>query len=199
MAGSEVSDVEVTPPRGKSTNLFGAIRRFFQHFYLRHFTRKQALKRGIAELNAHLGMGAKHAAATESREETIKTPSRDLARAVTYIPDMDGQADAGEVVWANIRPKKGMVPEQRAVLVVGRNHHRLLTLLISSREEYADKINWIPVGTGPWSTGADLDSWVRMDKVLQVPESHIQRRGIPLPARRFERVANELRQVYGWS
>ena len=136
---------------------------------------------------------------SESREETIKTPSRDLARAVTYIPDMDGQADAGEVVWANIRPKKGMVPEQRAVLVVGRNHHRLLTLLISSREEYADKINWIPVGTGPWSTGADLDSWVRMDKVLQVPESHIQRRGIPLPARRFERVANELRQVYGWS
>ena len=198
MAGSEESGVGTTPPRGKSRNPLGGIRRFFQHFYTRHFTRKQALKHGIADLNAHLGMGAEYAGLADTRDETIKTPSRDLARPVTYIPDMDGQADAGEVVWANIRPKKGVIPERRAVLVVGRNHHRLLTLLISSREEYADQINWIPVGTGPWSSGADRDSWVRMDKVLEVPESHIQRRGIPLPARRFDRVANVLRQEYGW-
>lgn len=199
MSGLGASDVEVTPPRGKSHNLFEAIKGFFQQFYIHHFTRKKALKRGIGELHTHLGMGGQFAAAMNSREETIKTPSRDLARAVTYVPDMDGQADAGEVVWANIRPKKGMIPELRAVLVVGRNHHRLLTLLISSRDDYGNQANWIPVGTGPWSSDADRDSWVRMDKVLEVPETLIQRRGIPLPARRFERVANELRQVYGWS
>lgn len=198
MAGSEGSVVDVTPPRGKSRNPIGAVKGFFQRFYIRHFTRKQALKRGVAELNAHLGMGAEYAGLASDRDETIKTPSRELARPVTYIPDMDGQADAGEVVWADIRPKKGVPPERRAVLVVGRKSHRLLTLLISSREEYADQPIWVPIGTGPWSSGADRDSWVRIDKVLQVPESHIQRRGIPLPSRRFDRVANVLRQEYGW-
>lgn len=120
------------------------------------------------------------------------------ARSIYYAPDMDGQADPGEVIWVWIQPDLPDYPaRERAMVVVGRTQHILLGLLISPNPEHAEEDNWIDIGSGGWDI-AGRQCWVRLDKILEVPESTIRRQGAIIPRRRFERIAHRLRSEYGW-
>lgn len=166
-------------------------------FINRHFRHKEKLELGLRGLESQLGMGNAKAAAHRTQELAVKCSTRDLARAVFYAPDMDGQAEPGEVVWANLRFDRLGELERRAVLLIGRNHHTLLGLLISSHDKHAQENNWLAIGNGPWNEKTS-SSWVRLDKTLMIPESIIQRRGVRIPERRFERLAYRLREDYDW-
>lgn len=170
---------------------------WLSRFIDRHFRHKEKLDLGLQGLEAQLGMGKGHTSARQSQDIAIKRPTRELARAVFYAPDMDGQAEPGEVVWADLRFERNGQLERRAVLLIGRNHHTLLGLLISSHDKHAQETNWMPIGNGPWNDGG-CSSWIRLDKTLLFPESIIQRRGVRVPERRFERLAFRLRDDYGW-
>lgn len=161
------------------------------------FKRSDCLDQGLREMDSQLGLIDSRQQTIQDKDETTKTPTRDLARPVLYAPDMDGQADSGEVVWVNIRTRKSGELERRAVVIVGRNRHHLMGLLISSNENHATEDNWLRIGHGPWNYDAD-ENWVRLDKVLQFPEESIQRRGVSMPERRYERIATQLRRRYGW-
>ena len=84
------------------------------------------------------------------------------------------------------------------MLVVGRDRHDVLGLLISADENHADEKDWMPIGSGEWKPSGE-PCWVRLDKTLCVPESDVHRRGATLPPLRFERVANRLRDHFDWS
>lgn len=176
---------------------------FLQRFIARHFQRRDNLERGLRGLNSHMGLANRrdtvheHEHEHDVADETIKTPSQELARPIFYAPDMDGQADPGEIVWADIHTHHGETLDKRAVLIIGRKDHTLLAMLISSNDEHANQKNWLEVGSGPWDP-AGRESWIRVDKILQIPESLIQRRGAAMPERRYERIANYLRSTYGW-
>ncbi|MGE2728941.1 type II toxin-antitoxin system PemK/MazF family toxin [Mycolicibacterium vaccae] len=121
------------------------------------------------------------------------------ARRVSYAPDLDGRADPGEIVWTWVvyedDPSRG---KDRPVLVVGRDGHVLLGLMLSSHERHRDEPNWIGIGSGSW----DYDgrpSWVRLDRVLDVPEEGIRREGAVLAREMFDVVAARLRADYSWS
>ena len=58
--------------------------------------------------------------------------------------------------------------------------------------------NWLSIGSGPWD-GEGRPSWVRLDRVLDVPETGIRREGAVCPRETFDRVAARLRSDYGWS
>lgn len=166
-------------------------------FIDRHFRHREKLELGLRGLEAQLGMGKTQAAKHRTQELAVKCPTQKLARAVFYAPDMDGQAEAGEVVWANLRLHRLGELERRAVLLIGRNQHTLLGLLISSHEIHAKENNWMPIGNGPWNDKTS-SSWVRLDKTLLIQETAIQRRGVRIPERRFERLAHRLREDYDW-
>ncbi|HSA40816.1 MAG TPA: type II toxin-antitoxin system PemK/MazF family toxin [Mycobacterium sp.] len=126
-------------------------------------------------------------------------PTAHRARRVAYSPDLDGRADPGEVVWTWVvfedDPSRG---KDRPVLVVGRDRDTLLGLMLSSQDHHADDPNWVPIGAGSW----DYDgrpSWVRLDRVLDVPEEGIRREGAILDRVRFDTVAVRLRAEYSWS
>ena len=111
---------------------------------------------------------------------------------------MDGQADPGEVIWVWIQPNlPGHPARERAMVVVGRSQHLLLGLLISPNPEHANEDNWIDIGSGGWDV-AGCQCWVRLDKILEVPESTIRRQGAIIPKSRFERIAQRLRSDYSW-
>jgi hypothetical protein len=125
-----------------------------------------------------------------------------MARAVVYAPQLDGRADPGEVVWAWVEFEESSGPEagrgkDRPVLVVGRSGESLLGLMLSSRDRSADP-GWHTVGVGTWDAERRA-SWVRLDRVLDVPEDGIRREGAVLDRARFESVARRLRAEYGWS
>lgn len=163
-------------------------------------TIQQGLRIGIEVLAANAAATETPAAITAGRPVTsTSVPTAHRARRVIYAPDLDGRADPGEVVWTWVvyedDPTRG---KDRPVLVVGRDRRTLLGLMLSSQNHHADDANWVGIGTGGW----DYDgrpSWVRLDRVLDVPEEGIRREGAILDRTTFERVATRLRAEYSWS
>ena len=126
-------------------------------------------------------------------------PTAHRARKLVYAPDLDGRADPGEVVWTWVTyeddPSRG---KDRPVLVVGRDHATLLGLMMSSQERHAADRSWVGIGSGSWDSEG-RPSWVRLDRVLDVPEESIRREGAILERTVFDRVAARLRRDYSWS
>jgi hypothetical protein len=126
-------------------------------------------------------------------------PTAHRARRLVYAPDLDGRADPGEIVWTWVvyedDPTKG---KDRPVLVVGRDQRTLLGLMLSSQDYHRNEPHWVGIGTGSWDYDGRA-SWVRLDRVLDVPEEGIRREGAILDRDRFEVVAARLRAEYSWS
>ncbi|MEU8242878.1 type II toxin-antitoxin system PemK/MazF family toxin [Actinoplanes missouriensis] len=119
-------------------------------------------------------------------------------RHLAYAPNLDGDADPGEIVWTWVPyeddPSQG---KDRPVLVVGRDANTLLGLMLSSQSDRDGQRNWLALGPGDWDRDA-RPSWVRLDRVLEVDEDGIRREGAILDRPRFDRVAAILRRNYGW-
>jgi hypothetical protein len=131
-----------------------------------------------------------------ARTRTSTRPPR--GRHLAYAPNLDGRADPGEIVWTWVAfeedPRQG---KDRPVLVVGRSGRHLLGLMLSSSSARDGQRNWLALGAGDWDTER-RPSWVRLDRVLDVPERGIRREGTVLDRRRFNAVAARLRTGYGW-
>jgi hypothetical protein len=126
-------------------------------------------------------------------------PTADRARTVAYAPDLDGSADPGEVVWAWVPfEEDDGRGKDRPLLVVGKGAGDLLGLMLSSQHKRDDEPDWISIGSGAWDREG-RESFVRLDRVLEVGEHEIRREGAVLDRDRFERVAGQLRGRYGWS
>jgi PemK-like, MazF-like toxin of type II toxin-antitoxin system len=125
-------------------------------------------------------------------------PTAQRARKVVYAPDLDGRADPGEIVWTWVvheeDPSQG---KDRPVLVVGRDRSVLLGLMLSSQQRHAADKDWVGIGSGGWDYEG-RESWVRLDRVLDVPEEGIRREGAILDRKLFDVVAARLRAEYSW-
>ena len=125
-------------------------------------------------------------------------PTAQRARRIEYTPNLDGRADPGEIVWTWVvyedDPTRG---KDRPVLVVGRERSTLLGLMLSSRSQHADEPAWVSIGAGSWD-GEGRPSWVRLDRVLDVPEEGIRREGAIMDRPTFEVIAARLRAEYSW-
>jgi PemK-like, MazF-like toxin of type II toxin-antitoxin system len=125
-------------------------------------------------------------------------PTDERGRHIEYAPDLDGEADPGEVVWTWVRyeddPHQG---KDRPVLVVGRDAGTLLGLMLSSQSERDGRPNWLALGPGAWDR-EERPSWIRLDRVLEVDADGIRREGAILDPARFDLVAARLRDTYGW-
>jgi PemK-like, MazF-like toxin of type II toxin-antitoxin system len=126
-------------------------------------------------------------------------PTADRARRIVYAPDLDGGADPGEVVWAWVPfEEDDGRGKDRPLLVVGRGAGDLLGLMLSSQHKRDGERDWVSIGSGAWDREG-RESFVRLDRVLEVAEHGIRREGAVLDRDRFERVAAELRERYGWT
>jgi hypothetical protein len=126
-------------------------------------------------------------------------PTELRGRYLEYAPDLDGDADPGEIVWTWVAygddPSRG---KDRPVLVVGRDGHTLLGLMLSSQTERDGQRGWLALGRGDWDRDG-RPSWIRLDRVLQVDEDGIRREGAVLDRSRFDQVAAALRADHGWA
>ncbi|MDN6353796.1 MAG: type II toxin-antitoxin system PemK/MazF family toxin [Corynebacterium sp.] len=170
------------------------VRRLFE----RYFHHRGNLDEGLGELRADLGLDQSTHTATRAKAVTVTTPTKEHARPVIYAPDMDGQADPGEVIWYHILPERNATPELRACVVVGRHRHTLLGMIISSNTDHADEDNWVPIGSGLWDPRGH-ECWARADRIDEIPEAEIHRRGVSMPERRYDRIAATLRADYQWT
>jgi PemK-like, MazF-like toxin of type II toxin-antitoxin system len=156
------------------------------------------LLRQVARIGAGLlsSSGSRQAG---TRPRVHRAPTGERARTVIYAPDVDGAADPGEIVWAWVPfEEDDGRGKDRPLLVVGRGAGDLLGLMLSSQHDRAGDPDWISVGAGAWDRQG-RESFVRLDRVLEVGEHDIRREGAVLDRDRFDRVAAELRARFGWS
>ena len=174
--------------------------------FIRQQLQSDTVTRGIQQgikfgLDAIVGPpAAETPAITAGRPVTQNfVPTAARARRLVYAPDLDGRADPGEIVWTWVvyedDPTKG---KDRPVLVVGRDRSTLLGLMLSSQHHHREDPNWVGIGRGNWDYES-RESWVRLDRVLDVPEEGIRREGAILAREMFETVAIRLRAEYSWS
>lgn len=178
--------------------------------FLRQLQTSEGLQRGIQQgikLGIDVGLGALGGVAADPRPAIAvgrpvskdSVPTAHRARRLVYAPDLDGRADPGEIVWTWVvyedDPTQG---KDRPVLVVGRDGSTLLGLMLSSQERHSTDVNWVSIGSGSWDYESRT-SWVRLDRVLDVPEEGIRREGAILERETFEIVAVRLRADYSWS
>ena len=169
---------------------------------IRQLQRSPTVRRGIkVGLDAIIGATSEPPAEITAGRPVTRTgaPTAHRARKLVYAPDLDGRADPGEIVWTWVTyeedPTRG---KDRPVLVVGRDHATLLGLMLSSQERHAADRSWVGIGSGSWD-GEGRSSWVRLDRVLDVPEEGIRREGAILDRAVFDIVAARLRRDYSWS
>jgi PemK-like, MazF-like toxin of type II toxin-antitoxin system len=170
--------------------------------FIRQLQNSPTVQRGIK-----IGLDVITGSASEASAEITagrpvtrnSSPTAYRARKLVYSPNLDGRADPGEIVWTWVTyeddPTRG---KDRPVLVVGRDRDVLLGLMMSSQERHAAARDWVGIGSGSWDE-AGRPSWVRLDRVLDVPEEGIRREGAILEAAVFDIVAARLRSDYSWS
>jgi PemK-like, MazF-like toxin of type II toxin-antitoxin system len=165
-------------------------------------TMQKSIQRGIKiGIDVIVGSASEPSAEiTTGRPVTsISAPTAHRARRLVYSPNLDGRADPGEIVWTWVTyeddPTRG---KDRPVLVVGRDRNTLLGLMMSSHERHAADRDWVAIGSGSWDNDG-RSSWVRLDRVLDVPEEGIRREGAILERAIFNVVAARLRSDYSWS
>jgi PemK-like, MazF-like toxin of type II toxin-antitoxin system len=163
---------------------------------------RESIQRGIKIGIDVIGGGAPEPPSeiTTGRPVTnTSAPTAHRARRLVYAPDLDGPADPGEIVWTWVAHEDDPTcGNDRPVLVVGRDRHTLLGLMLSSQERHAADRDWVGIGSGSWDDDG-RPSWVRLDRVLDVPEEGIRRQGAILEHEVFDMVAARLRTDYSWS
>ncbi|MGP5496904.1 type II toxin-antitoxin system PemK/MazF family toxin [Corynebacterium flavescens] len=161
---------------------------------------KEPVDHGLSRINERLGMHRRAKSREPRKAAHIRVEaSASHPRSIFFAPDMDGQADSGEVVWVWApSDDKQSPPRERAILVIGRTRTTVLGLLISPNPEHAHENEWLEIGSGDWDESG-RQCWIRLDRVLEISEEQVRRQGTLFPQRRFERITNRLRSRYHWA
>jgi hypothetical protein len=154
--------------------------------------------RRAARIGLDLLSGRNRSAPAAPARSGVRTvSSADRADRIVYAPRPDGAADPGEIVWAWVPFEEGDGRgKDRPLLVVGRRGRELAGLMLSSRDRAGDR-DWVSIGSGAWDRQG-RESFVRLDRVVEMAEDAIRREGAVLDRPRFDRVATELRTRFHW-
>jgi hypothetical protein len=117
-----------------------------------------------------------------------------------YAPEVDGEPDPGEVVWAWVPyeddPTQG---KDRPVLLLDTDGDGWTGLMLSSQDHDRDAADearygryWMDVGTGGWDSQG-RPSEVRLDRLLHLRRDGVRREGAALDARIFDEVVAAVR------
>lgn len=199
MASSRKSQWKTFQRFAQNVVVYG-VPRFIQQVQTAHAVYREIEQVVKTTANARASSGDSQATSiTAGRPVTSDSfPTAQRARKVVYAPDLDGRADPREIVWTWVAyeddPTQG---KDRPVLVVGRDRSVLLGLMLSSQARCASDPDWVGIGAGDWDYEG-RESWVRLDRVLDVPEEGIRREGAILKREVFDVVAARLRTDYAW-
>ena len=130
-----------------------------------------------------------------------------LRPAVAYAPEVDGEPDPGEVVWAWVPYEEDASQgKDRPVLLLAQQETQpdspWLGLMLTSQDHDRDAADearygrhWMDVGSGGWDREG-RPSEVRLDRLLVLPAETIRREGAALDRAVFEEVVAAAREFH---
>lgn len=131
--------------------------------------------------------------------ETVEiTPPPPNSLEISYAPVVDGDPDAGEVVWTWVpyeeRDGRG---KDRPVLVIGRlDVDRVYAVRLTSKPHEGD-LDYLAIGSGAWDSKG-RPSWVDIEQIYLVHRDGMRREASVLDLTRFSLVTQALHKRYGW-
>lgn len=117
---------------------------------------------------------------------------------ITYDPSLDGDPDAGEIVWTWVPfAENDGRGKDRPVLVIGRHGtERVFAVRLTSTSHDGDR-DFLALGGGPWDA-QQRPSWADLRQLYSVHRDGMRREASALDLNRFSRVAEALSARYGW-
>jgi len=150
-------------------------------------SRKRRLVAGLITAGLALWKERDRLAGTTVRQEHPTTRRVATGTRVEYSPDIDGEADPGEVVWTWVPyeddPSKG---KDRPVVLIGRCGNDLAGVPLTSKNKSNGAV---PVGTGGWDRSG-RPSYAKVDQLIVVRERDVRREGSILARQRFDDVVD---------
>ena len=144
------------------------------------------------DLLGRLGRMLRRPAARRPDPRRPSTDDGDLR--FEYAPELDGDPDPGEVVWAWVPfeedPTQG---KDRPVVVVGTRGARLVAVPLTSRRNEDEA--QVAIGTGPWDREG-RPSYARLERLLELDRDAVRREGAILPRARFDEVVAGAARVH---
>ena len=141
---------------------------------------------GLQERDRLAGATRRSGAPTTSRVPSGVT--------IEYTPDIDGDADPGEVVWTWVPyeddPNTG---KDRPVVIIGRTGRDLAGVPLTSKNKGRD--DQVAVGSGGWDRSG-RPSYAKVDRLLVVDASGVRREGSVLPRRTFDAVVSGVERFH---
>lgn len=120
------------------------------------------------------------------------------ALTISYAPQKDGSADAGEVVWTWVPYQENDGRgKDRPVLVIGRQSAERVYVVKLTSKAHDGQRDFLPIGAGAWDSQG-RESWVDVDQVYSVHVNGLRREAAVLDKKRFQAVAAVLTKRYGW-
>ncbi len=117
----------------------------------------------------------------------------------SYEPVLDGDPDPGEIVWTWVPYEEDdSQGKDRPVLVVARQEAGTVLAVQLTSKHHDGQSEFVPVGSGDWDS-SHRDSWVNLERVLQVHPGGMRRESVALPKPKFDLVAERLHVRYGWA
>ncbi len=121
------------------------------------------------------------------------------ALTITYAPQKDGAADAGEVVWTWVPYQENDGRgKDRPVLVIGRQSAERVFVVKLTSKSHDGQRDFLSIGTGAWDSQG-RESWVDVDQVYSVHVDGLRREAAVLDKKRYQAVAAVLTKRYGWT
>jgi mRNA-degrading endonuclease toxin of MazEF toxin-antitoxin module len=113
---------------------------------------------------------------------------------VEYTPELDGDADPGEVVWAWVPYEEDATRgKDRPVVIIGRTAGDLAGVPLTSKNK--GRADHVPLGTGAWDPKG-RDSWAKVDRLLTIDADDVRREGAVLAKNRFDEVIGNLAKYH---
>ncbi|WP_083914309.1 type II toxin-antitoxin system PemK/MazF family toxin [Ilumatobacter nonamiensis] len=133
---------------------------------------------------------------TRRSEPPTETVERGVR--VEYTPEIDGDADPGEIVWAWVPYEEDANRgKDRPVVVIGRagtpQGQRLAGVALTSKNK--GRHDHVPVGTGSWDPKR-RDSWAKVDRLLLLDDDDVRREGAILDRNRFDDVVGNAAEYH---
>lgn len=125
-------------------------------------------------------------------------PPRPEALTITYAPSIDGDPDAGEIVWTWVPYEENDGRgKDRPVLVIGHaDAGRVYAVRLTSKAHDSER-DFLPIGSGPWDSRG-RPSWVDIEQLYSVHPAGMRREASALDLETFVKVASALQHRYGW-
>jgi hypothetical protein len=111
---------------------------------------------------------------------------------IQYTPQIDGDPDPGEVVWAWVPfEEDATLGKDRPIVVIGRRGDVLSGVALTTKHHDGD----VEVGTGEWDS-RHRTSYAKVDRLLDIDPDSVRREGAILNRRQFDEVVDAVVRLH---